>query len=370
MRTFPSLLIILTIAAASIAQGASDIIILDENGVRNLRIQTVEAKRQDFETTVFAIGRIEEIPSNRSVLSSRIAGRVTKLNAFVGETVSEGQILARVESRQLGDPPPSIDLKAPQDGLIIDSHVRLGQPVEPNAELLDISDRSRMWAIAKIPEMEASQVEIGSVAHIRIPALGNKQIDATLLRFGVNADRQAGTVEGIFQIVNVDGKMRPGLRAEFSIVLEKRSDVLMIPRQAIQGDPANRVVFVKDFDLPNAFLRAPVVLGEQNNEYVEVLNGLFPGDEVVTRGSYSLGFVGGATGISLKKALDAAHGHEHNEDGSEITDNRKAANRTASNVRNDPNDANGARNLPLKIYAGTITLLLAILAQLLWKKSR
>ena len=370
MKTLSNILILLTIFSTASAQGASDIIILDENGARNLRIQTVEAERQDFETNVFAIGRIEEIPSNRSVLSSRIAGRVTKLNAFVGETVREGQILARVESRQLGDPPPSIDLKAPQGGLIIDSHVRLGQPVEPNAELLDISDRSRMWAIAKIPEIEASQVEIGSVAHIRIPALGNKKIDATLLRFGVNADRQAGTVEGIFEIDNADGKMRPGLRAEFSIVLEKRSDVLMIPRQAIQGDPANRVVFVKDFDLRNAFLRAPVVLGEQNNEYVEVLSGLFPGDEVVTRGSYSLGFVGGATGISLKEALDAAHGHEHNEDGSEITEGQKAAKQSESGSPDTSTQADGTSNLPLKIYAGAVTLLLAILAQLLWRKSR
>jgi len=37
-------------------------IILDATGVANLRIQTVEVEERDFETTVFAIGRIEEIP--------------------------------------------------------------------------------------------------------------------------------------------------------------------------------------------------------------------------------------------------------------------------------------------------------------------
>ena len=53
---------------------AANTIILDESGVQNLRIEMVEVEEQDFETTVFAIGRIEEIPANRSVLSSRISG--------------------------------------------------------------------------------------------------------------------------------------------------------------------------------------------------------------------------------------------------------------------------------------------------------
>ena len=160
-----------TILLSPIAQAATDTVILDEVGVQNLRIETVIAEYQEFETSVFAIGRIEEIPTNRSVLSSRIAGRVTKLNAFVGDYVEEGQVLATVESRLIGDPPPSIELKASHHGLIIDSHVRLGQPVEPNAELMDISDRNQLWAIAKIPEREAAQVDIGTLAHIKIPCL-------------------------------------------------------------------------------------------------------------------------------------------------------------------------------------------------------
>jgi multidrug efflux pump subunit AcrA (membrane-fusion protein) len=170
---FLSLLSISTTHAAEEAR-AQNTIILDEIAVKNLRIQTEEAEERDFETTVFAIGRIEEIPSSRSVLSSRIAGRVSALNAFEGDTVEAGEVLAVVESRQLGDPPPSVELKAPQGGLVVASHVRLGQPVEPSAELLDISDRSKLWAVAKIPEQEAAQVAIGTAARIHIPALGDE----------------------------------------------------------------------------------------------------------------------------------------------------------------------------------------------------
>jgi len=345
------------------AQERTDMIILDKNGVNNLRIELVEAEEREFNTIVFAIGRIEEIPSNRTVVSSRIAGRVTRINAFEGDSVTEGQVLATVESRLSGDPPPSIEIKASQSGLIISSHVRLGQPVEPSLELMDISDRSKMWAVAKIPEQEAALVRVGSSAHIRIPALGREEIDAKLVRFGVDADRQAGTIEGIFELDNSEGRLLPGMRAEFSVVLAQRSNVLSVPRESVQGDPANRAVFVKDFELPNAFVRSSVVLGEQNDDYVEVLSGLFPGDLVVTRGSYSLGFVIEGSGISLKEALDAAHGHEHNEDGSEITNDQKAAVNTVEAVETKPGKA-------LQVYAAVVTLLFVIVAQMLWRKTK
>lgn len=365
-------LFLICIFSISIAQAvenlrAQNTLLLDETGIRNLRIQTEKAEERDFETTAFAIGRIEEIPSNRSVLSSRIAGRITALNAFVGDTVTAGEALATVESRQLGDPPPSVSLQAPQDGLVVASHVRLGQPVEPSAELLDISDRSKLWAVAKIPEREAAQTDIGTWAYIRIPALGDEVIEAQLTRFGVEADRQAGAIEGIFELDNRAGKLRPGMRAEFSIVLETRPSVLSIPRAAIQGDPTKRVVFVKDSDLPNAFVRIPVVLGHENDRYVEVINGVFPGEEVVTQGSYALSFVGSGSGMSLKEALNAAHGHEHNEDGSEITDRKKARD---DHDHEAEHSGSASPNWPLMIYAGIVTLLLIISAQLLRKRHR
>ncbi|MGB0293178.1 MAG: efflux RND transporter periplasmic adaptor subunit, partial [Luteolibacter sp.] len=234
-------------------------------------------------------------------------------------------------------------------------------------ELLDISDRSKLWAVAKIPEKEAAQTNIGTLAYIHIPALGDELIEARLTRFGVEADRQAGTVEGIFELNNTAGKLRPGMRAEFSIVLDTKPFVLSIPRTAIQGDPANRIVFVKDFELPNAFVRAPVVLGDANDQYVEVINGLFPGDEVVTQGSYALSFTGSGSGMSLKEALDAAHGHEHNEDGSEITDKPEAHDDHDHEGDTEGSD-NTASNQLLMIYAGVMTFLFIIAAQMLWKR--
>lgn len=343
---------------------STNTVILDVYGVQNLRIATVEVEEKDFESTVFAVGRIEEIPSTRAVLSTRIAGRVVELNAFEGDTVEKGQVLVRVESRQMGDPPTVIELRAPQSGLVVASHVRMGQPVEPNAELMDISDQSRMWAVARIPEKEAALIGKGSIAHLKIPALGDQVIEASLYRFGIDADRSTGTIEGIFLIENTSKRLRPGMRTEFNIVIRKRAEVMAVPRDAIQGDPANRVVFVKDFEIPNAFIKVPVILGEQNDTFVEITRGLFPGDEVVTRGSYSLSFVGGGSGMSLKDALDAAHGHEHNEDGSKMSEEQL----TKEDDSSVHSDDHGRLNPWLLLYAGIVTTLLLIISQLYWRK--
>jgi len=357
---------LMVLTRAELMAADDDLIILDEVGVANLRLETVEVDEQVFESTVFAIGRIEDIPANQSVLSSRVSGRVIDLKVFEGDQVKQGDVVATVETRQLGDPPPTIELRAPQGGTVIVSHIRLGQPVQPDVELMDIADRSEMWAVAKIPENEAASVKVGSRAYLRVPALGDDDLVVELARFGVYADRDAGAVEGIFLVDNSDGRLRPGMRVEFSVVLSSRSGVVSVPRESIQGDPSSRVVFVKDFDIPNAFERVPVVLGERSNRAVEVLSGLFPGDEVVTQGSYSLGFVGSGQSISLKDALDAAHGHEHNEDGSELTAEQSTANTIGEDA--DEHDEHGHEehghtSRALLIYAVVATIFSVVVLQ-------
>ena len=315
---------LLTIQSAEKTADPSSFISLKPEGIKNLGIEYALVEAKDFERTIFAIGHIREIPRNSSVLSSRIAGRIIEINAFEGDHVKKGDVLVKVESRQPGSPPPVIELKAPRDGLVTASHIRLGEPVEPAKELLDIIELGEVWATAQVPEDAISKVKAGSKAHIRIPALGGEIIDGELLRFDTKADSAGGTIGAIFLVPNKNSRLRPGMRAEFSIVTSTRKKVMAVPREALQGDAANRVVYVKHVDLKNSFTRLPVQTGESNDRYVEIIKGLFPGDEVVTKGSYALSFSSGS-GISLKEALDAAHGHEHNEDGSEMTSAQKAA---------------------------------------------
>ncbi len=309
--------------AESDPKRATNTVVLDETGVKNLRIETVEVEETDFEATIFSLGRIEAIPSKIAAVSSRIPGRIIELKVSPGDTVKLGDEVAKIESRQPGDPPPVIPLKAPIAGLVTHVDARLGDPIDPEKAMLEITDLSEVYAVARVPEHQAGRMKPGTVAHIKVAALPNEKFEGELLRFGTSADKASGTIDAIFRLPNTGGQLRADMRAEFSIVMSKRSNVVSVPRAALQGEASNRFVYVKDFDLTNAFVKTPVTVGEINDRFVEITNGLLPADEVVTRGAYSLSFAG-ASSVSLKEALDAAHGHEHAADGGELTPEKKA----------------------------------------------
>jgi len=352
--------------AAVSPEKAAATVILNETGVQNLQIQTAEAEESDFEKTVFALGRIQAIPEKRSVVASRVSGRIVELRAALGTMVEAGADVARLESRQPGDPPPSIWLKAPTGGLVTASEVRLGEPVDPDKALLEITDLSEVYAIARLPEHLAGRIKPGASAHIYLTALPGEVFEGTLLRFGTAADKASGTLDAIFVLPNPGLGLRPDLRAEFSIVLSKRENVLCIPKAALQGDAMNRFVYVKDYELPFAFVKSPVQVGASNDRFVEVLGGLIVGDEVVTNGAYSLAFAGKGS-VSLKEALDAAHGHEHNEDGSEVGSGPK----TAKGAGGADAAATGpSRSSSLTAFSlGSNVLLLALLLVATWRRN-
>ena len=207
------LLLATSLVAAPETKREQNTVVLDANAVANLRLEFASAEPRPFEDTAFALGRIESRPGATTALSSRISGHVVALSATLGESVKADTEIVRVESRQAGDPPPVIALRAPQAGVVTALNIHLGDPVEPDAALLEITDPS----------------------------------------------------------------------AEFALVLSSRAEVLSVPREAVQGEgTAPRVVFTKDLELPGAFVKTPVILGATNDRYVEIVSGLFPGDEVVT----------------------------------------------------------------------------------------
>lgn len=320
---FPVLLSFSLLATAAFAAPGDDaarranLVILDATAVQNLGLATAPVAPADFEETVFALGQIEVLPGRRAVVSSRIAGRAVEVHAKHDHDLEKGEVAVVVESRQFGEPPPRIELTSPLTGIVSATHVVPGQPVEPNDVLVEVLDLTEVYAIARVPDHFAAKLKRGQTARITAAAAGGTVFDATLEHLGVVADAASGTVEAAFRVKNPELILRPGLRVEFAIITDRHTGVTSVPKAALQGDGVNRFVYVRDFDLPNAFTKVPVVTGRSNDRSVEIVRGLFPADEVVTRGAYSLSSAGGGS-LSLKEALDAAHGHAHNADGSEI----------------------------------------------------
>jgi multidrug efflux pump subunit AcrA (membrane-fusion protein) len=357
----PSLLLaVCACLLCSAALRAADPIILDAAGVANLRLETAPAATGDFEETVFALGRIEVFPGRRAVISSRIPGRAVEVHVTHDHFIKQGDLAVVVESRQFEDPPPTVRLTAPISGLVSATHIVPGEPVSPDKILAEILDLSDVYAIARVPEHLAGRLRSGQKARITVAAASGETFLADLEHLGAVADPATGTVEAAFHVPNPKLALRPGMRAEFSIVVATRSEITTVPRSALQGDPATRFVYVKHFDLPNAFIKTPVIVGQTNDQSVEIIRGLFPADEVVTQGAYSLAFVGGGT-ISLKATLDAAHGHEHAVDGSELKPGAATAH-DHDHAHDDHHDDHAHPERPWQILSAVLFIALLVVA--------
>jgi len=332
-------------------------VVLDATGIQNLGIETVAAEESGLEKTLFVLGQIDHTCESHAVLASRVSGRIVEVLAHKGDFVTKDDVVARLESRQPGNPPPVLDLRAPGSGLVIESQTHLGAPVEPDMDLMTILDLSTVWAVAKVPQNQAALLTKGLTARVSVPAIGKEPYHAEFLQLGVEADATKGTVDAIFSLLNPGNTLRPGMRAELSLITSRRDNVLTIPRSALQGDHSNRFVFIKDYELKNAFVRIPVVVGDVSRDQVEITSGLMPGDEVVTRGSYALAFAGKGS-ASLKEALDAAHGHPHNEDGTEMSVEEIAAAGAQGGHHHDHDGSDRTLVIILSITCGVLFLML------------
>ncbi len=354
-----SILLITTAFAAEAPPRNENTVVLDATGVANLGIETVTVEESTFERTIPVLGEIEHTCESHSVLSSRIAGKIIEVGTHKGDFTKKGDVLLRIESRQPGDPPPVIELKAPADGLVTKSEGHLGAPVEPDKVLMEILDLTTVWAVARVPQHQAALLKEGLTARVRIPAVGKEELESAFLRLAPGEEPGPSTVDAIFELPNPGSKLRPGMRAELSLIAAKREGVFSIPRDALQGDRSNRFVFVKDYELENAFVRIPVTVGEIGGDRVEITAGLLPGDEVVLKGAYALSFAGKGS-ASLKEALDAAHGHPHNEDGTEMSKEEIAAAGAGGGDHDHAHGTGGPLVIFLAIACGVLFLLLLV----------
>jgi membrane fusion protein, heavy metal efflux system len=68
---------------------------------------------------------------------------------------------------------------------------------------------------------------------------------------------------------------------------DHEDESITVPRSAVLGTGGERFVFVED---GNRYTRTPVVTGMENDKWIEIVEGVAPGDVVVTRGNYQLQF--------------------------------------------------------------------------------
>ena len=266
-------------------------ITLTPEAVKNLGLKVEAADLRTLEKNLSALGHVEVDPAHVVSLASRISGRVTRLEVKEGDLVAKGDFLLEIESRQTGEPPPHIEFRASIGGTILDRHVFIGDSVEPDAHLLKIADLSSLYVVARIYEGQISQIERNQKVRVRAEAYPEQIFEGTVEGHTAQLDPETRTLGVRVRVANPDLKLLPNMRATLNIVIAEADSVVAVPLSAVLGEAGNLFVFVQDDKDPLTFVRTPVVVGQRDDRYVEIIEGVLPDSNVVTIGNYQLQYV-------------------------------------------------------------------------------
>ncbi len=294
------------------AGGAATVLTLSDTAINNLGIQTVKATIAPRATTVDVNGIVEFLPERQAIATSRAAGRVSEIHVKVGEKVAKGQSLLTIQPIFVGSSPVSIS--SPIDGYVTKQNVVLGQSVTPEAGLMEIGDSSEVLVRGVMYETpDVAKVQVGQNVSVNSSLIGNTPLQGKVQRMDGAYDRGSRTLNVYALVENPDRKLLANMQVVLSVEVSEPADILTVPVKAILGESGEQFIFVKN---GNEFERRSVKLGAKFGAEREVLEGVFPDEEVVTVGNYQLQF---AKSAEPKKDIPAAegkkeddgHGHEH-----------------------------------------------------------
>ena len=258
-----------------------------------IALQLAPAGPHPLATLLTLNGEVQLLPDRQADVSLRISGQVKEVYGNLGDKVTAGQRLVLVQSRLVGDPPPSVTITAPRAGLIDARNVSVGQAVEPNTVLFHISDRSQVIVVAKVFEADLGKVKVGQAASVRAVSYPEQVFAGKVTLIDPNLEPASRTVKVWIQLANPQALLKPNMFARAGIVLKRNEAALTIRNAAIIEANGEKFVFVREGE---KFKRVEITVGAKDEEYSEITDGLVPGDEVVTQGNrqvYTLWLTGG-----------------------------------------------------------------------------
>lgn len=283
--------------------GAKGPVHLTPQQTKMLEIKVVEAANRPMAQMLGLNGQIQLLPDAQADVSIRISGSVTAIDVNLGDDVKAGQRLATVQSRLVGNPPPSVAVTAPIVGVIDARNINLGQAVEPNTVLFHISNRDKLLVIAQVYEEDLGKVKVGQEVNIHALSYPKQVFPGQVSLIEPNLDPLTRTVNLRITLDNEKGLLKPGMFVRANVILSHNKAALAVPNAALLQEDNEQFVFVQNGD---TYERADVKVGAVDDDYSEITDGLVPGDLVVTQGNREL-FTLWLTGGNKPKAGQEEH---------------------------------------------------------------
>ena len=181
----------------------------------------------------------------------------------------------------------SYEIRSPGVGRIVERMVDIGTPVggEGQAkELFSIIDLRSVWVELAVSSTDLGQIREGNA--VAISSVGNdRRIEGRIVFISPIFNNETRSARVYAAIGNDDLAWRPGSFVSADVTAEQISVDIRVPRTALQTIEGATVVFVRT---ETGFERRKVVIGKQDDEFVEIAFGIDPGETIAVSNTFLL----------------------------------------------------------------------------------
>jgi RND family efflux transporter MFP subunit len=235
--------------------------------------------------------RLDEARSVEEQEQARLAAAEASLSQYNaarsgGATAIEGLFLVR----------------APFSGVVAQRDAVPGANVSLGSVLFHLVDTAQVHVVGQIPETEVSRARRASTAEIETAGESSRVPAGRLIAVGKVLDAASRTLPIVFAVDNRTLGLPIGQAVFLHLLIGTAAARPVVPPSAVVDDGGRPIVFVQRAG--ETFERRPVTLGPRAGDRVQVLDGLQPGERVVTKGAYLVR-------LATLSATVPAHGHVH-----------------------------------------------------------
>lgn len=179
-----------------------------------------------------------------------------------------------------GKPARNLSFYSPVFGVVLEKKAVQGMRFMPGEVLYQIADLATVWVLAEVSEQDIAQLKLGSLAQVKIAAYPDKHFEGKVTFIYPTLNPLTRTVQVRLEIANTQGLLKPAMFANVSLPAGSSAPVLTVPDSAVIDSGTRQWVLVQQSE--GRYAPREVKLGKRGNDYIEVLNGLAEGEQVVT----------------------------------------------------------------------------------------
>lgn len=182
--------------------------------------------------------------------------------------------------------PKDITIHSLTEGHLEEKMIVDGSSVQAGMKLMRIEDHHELWLEAKVYEGQLPLVQVGQMADATLDAMPGKTFTGKITFISPHLDHMNRTTAVRIELANPDFALKPGMYATVQIHTRPVEDAVLVPNTAVIDTGTQQLVFVQESEKGHFSPRLVMTGLTGDNDEVQVLSGLSPGESVVTSGQF------------------------------------------------------------------------------------